>query len=63
MGALKREYRKMGKLCSRSEFGPYYALVRDREGREVCAAEDASVERAVQDERKGASPRRADDAP
>jgi SpoVK/Ycf46/Vps4 family AAA+-type ATPase len=31
MGALKREYRKMGKLCSRSEFGPYYALVRDRE--------------------------------
>ncbi len=34
MGALKREYRKMGKLCSRSEFGPYYALVRDREERE-----------------------------
>jgi hypothetical protein len=38
MGALKREYRKMGKLCSRSEFGPYYALVRDREDREQSAA-------------------------
>ena len=29
--ALKREYRKLGKLCSRSEFGPYYGLVRDEE--------------------------------
>src|SRR6185369_118989 len=29
MTALKREYRKMGKLASRSEFGAYYHLVRD----------------------------------
>jgi len=33
IAALKREYRKMGKLCSRSDFGPYYGLVRaDEEG-------------------------------
>jgi DNA polymerase III delta prime subunit len=55
VGALKREYRKMGKLCSRSEFGPYYALVRDREDREESATEDASAERPVRDEREASA--------
>lgn len=27
--ALKREYRKMGKMCSKSDFGKYYELVRE----------------------------------
>jgi hypothetical protein len=27
--ALKREYRKMGKMCSKSDFGRYYELVRE----------------------------------
>jgi hypothetical protein len=30
--ALRREYRKMGKLASRSEFGAYYHLLREDEG-------------------------------
>jgi SpoVK/Ycf46/Vps4 family AAA+-type ATPase len=27
--ALKREYQKMGKMCSKSDFGQYYSLVRE----------------------------------
>ena len=29
--AIKREYQKMGKLCSKSDFGQYYSLVRDNQ--------------------------------
>jgi SpoVK/Ycf46/Vps4 family AAA+-type ATPase len=29
MMAIKREFQKMGKLCSKSDFGQYYSLVRD----------------------------------
>ncbi|MEP7305164.1 MAG: AAA family ATPase [Acidobacteriota bacterium] len=29
--ATKREYQKIGRICSKSDFGPYYGLVRDAE--------------------------------
>ena len=30
--ATKREYQKIGRICSKSDFGPYYGLVREAEG-------------------------------
>jgi SpoVK/Ycf46/Vps4 family AAA+-type ATPase len=29
VGAIHREYRKLGRLCRESEFGPYWSLVRE----------------------------------
>jgi SpoVK/Ycf46/Vps4 family AAA+-type ATPase len=29
--ATKREYQKIGRVCSKSDFGPHYALVRERD--------------------------------
>jgi len=29
VGAIHREYRKLGRLCRESEFGPYWSLVKE----------------------------------